>query len=91
MVKIGNTGANGTPHLTLVDLAAAERIEIEHVPFRGEGDAAELRDNTGHQREEAEGRHAPLVYWLRRREVRSAFRCANFLRGAPGARATTIP
>ncbi len=39
MVKMGNTGANGTPHLTLVDLAAAERIEIEHVPFRGEGDA----------------------------------------------------
>jgi len=38
-VKIGNTGANGTPHLTLIDLAAREGIEVLHVPFRGEGDA----------------------------------------------------
>jgi len=38
-VKIGNTGANGTPHLTLIELAARERIEVTHVPFRGEGDA----------------------------------------------------
>jgi tripartite-type tricarboxylate transporter receptor subunit TctC len=38
-VKIGNTGANGTPHLTLIELAARERIEVLHVPFRGEGDA----------------------------------------------------
>lgn len=38
-VKIGNTGANGTPHLTLIDLATREGIEIVHVPFRGEGDA----------------------------------------------------
>lgn len=38
-VRIGNTGANGTPHLTLVDLAAHERLEVEHVPFRGEADA----------------------------------------------------
>lgn len=37
-VRIGNTGANGTPHLTLVDLAARERIEVVHVPYRGEGD-----------------------------------------------------
>jgi tripartite-type tricarboxylate transporter receptor subunit TctC len=37
-VRLGNTGANGTPHLTLVDLAARERIEIVHVPYRGEGD-----------------------------------------------------
>jgi tripartite-type tricarboxylate transporter receptor subunit TctC len=38
LVKIGNTGANGTPHLTMVDLAERERVEITHVPFRGEGD-----------------------------------------------------
>lgn len=38
-VKIGNTGANGTPHLTLIELATRERIEVTHVPFRGEGDA----------------------------------------------------
>jgi tripartite-type tricarboxylate transporter receptor subunit TctC len=37
-VRLGNTGANGTPHLTLVELAEKERIEITHVPFRGEGD-----------------------------------------------------
>ncbi|MBK1661298.1 Bug family tripartite tricarboxylate transporter substrate binding protein [Paracraurococcus ruber] len=35
----GNTGANGTPHLTMVELAERERIEVEHVPFRGEADA----------------------------------------------------
>lgn len=38
-LRIGNTGANGTPHLTMVDLAAAERLEVVHVPFRGEADA----------------------------------------------------
>jgi tripartite-type tricarboxylate transporter receptor subunit TctC len=37
-VRLGNTGANGTPHLTLVELAERERIDIVHVPFRGEGD-----------------------------------------------------
>lgn len=37
-VKIGNTGANGTPHLTMIDIAAREGIEILHVPYRGEGD-----------------------------------------------------
>ncbi len=38
-VRLGNTGANGTPHLTLVDLAEREHLEVVHVPFRGEGDA----------------------------------------------------
>lgn len=37
-VRIGNTGANGTPHLTMVDLAEREKVEVTHVPFRGEGD-----------------------------------------------------
>ena len=35
----GNTGANGTPHLTMVEIAEREKIEVEHVPFRGEADA----------------------------------------------------
>ena len=39
-VRVGNTGANGTPHLTMVDLAARENIELIHVPFRGESEAA---------------------------------------------------
>lgn len=38
-VRIGNTGANGTPHLTLIDLAERERMDVVHVPFRGEADA----------------------------------------------------
>ena len=38
-VRIGNTGANGTPHLTMVDLAEREKLDVIHVPFRGEGDA----------------------------------------------------
>lgn len=38
-IRIGNTGANGTPHLANIDLAARSNIDIIHVPFRGEGDA----------------------------------------------------
>jgi tripartite-type tricarboxylate transporter receptor subunit TctC len=38
-VRLGNTGANGTPHLTLIELAEIERIDVVHVPFRGEADA----------------------------------------------------
>lgn len=37
-LRIGNTGANGTPHLTMVEIAEKERLEVTHVPFRGEGD-----------------------------------------------------
>jgi tripartite-type tricarboxylate transporter receptor subunit TctC len=37
-VRIGNTGANGTPHLTMVDFAEREKLDVIHVPFRGEGD-----------------------------------------------------
>ncbi|MBX9698888.1 MAG: tripartite tricarboxylate transporter substrate binding protein [Acetobacteraceae bacterium] len=35
----GNTGANGTPHLTMVEIAERDKLEVEHVPFRGEADA----------------------------------------------------
>lgn len=38
-LRIGNTGANGTPHLTMIDLAEREGLDVVHVPFRGEGDA----------------------------------------------------
>jgi tripartite-type tricarboxylate transporter receptor subunit TctC len=37
-LRFGNTGANGTPHLTIVELAERERLDVVHVPFRGEGD-----------------------------------------------------
>jgi len=37
-LRIGNTGANGTPHLTMIDLAERERLDVVHVPFRGEAD-----------------------------------------------------
>ncbi len=35
----GNTGANGTSHLTMIELAERERLEVVHVPFRGETDS----------------------------------------------------
>ncbi|NOG72041.1 tripartite tricarboxylate transporter substrate binding protein [Roseicella sp. DB1501] len=35
----GNTGANGTPHLAMMELAGREKLEVEHIPFRGESDA----------------------------------------------------
>ena len=35
----GNTGANGTPHLTMIEIAEREKLEVEHIPFRGEADA----------------------------------------------------
>lgn len=38
-LRFGNTGANGTPHLTVVELAERESVDLIHVPFRGEGDA----------------------------------------------------
>ncbi len=38
-VRWGNTGANGTPHLAMIDLAEREKLDVIHVPFRGEADA----------------------------------------------------
>ena len=38
-LRISNTGANGTPHLTMIDLAERERIEINHIPYRGEAES----------------------------------------------------
>jgi tripartite-type tricarboxylate transporter receptor subunit TctC len=38
-VRWGNTGANGTPHLAMIDLAEREKLDVIHVPYRGEADA----------------------------------------------------
>lgn len=37
-ITVGNTGAHGTPHLGMVQLAEREGISVTHIPFRGEGD-----------------------------------------------------
>lgn len=78
-IRIGNTGANGTPHLTIVDLAARERIEVIHVPFRGESEAAPQLMG-GHIEAQAagsgigqlvdEGRLRFLNVWIRERSPR---------------------
>jgi len=75
-VRIGNTGANGTPHLTLVDLAERESINVTHVPFRGEGDAVPAllgghieasATGSGTLQLIAEGRLRALNVWSRNR------------------------
>jgi tripartite-type tricarboxylate transporter receptor subunit TctC len=38
-ITVGNSGANGTPHVTMMQLSEREGIQFTHVPFRGEGDA----------------------------------------------------
>lgn len=38
-LRMGNTGANGTPHLTMVELAEKENVQFLHVPFRGEAES----------------------------------------------------
>ncbi len=78
-VRIGNTGANGTPHLTMVDLATRENIEVIHVPFRGESEAAPQLLG-GHIEAQAagsgigqlvdEGRLRMLNVWVRERSPR---------------------
>ena len=39
-MTVGNSGANGTPHLAVVALAERERIEVVHVPYRASNEAA---------------------------------------------------
>ena len=78
-VKIGNTGANGTPHLTLIDLAERERLDIIHVPFRGEGDAVPAiigghidgsGTGSGVLQLIADGRLRALNVWSRARSIK---------------------
>lgn len=40
-LAFGSTGANGTPHVTIAELAAKEGIELIHAPFRGDADGSQ--------------------------------------------------
>jgi tripartite-type tricarboxylate transporter receptor subunit TctC len=40
-ISIGNTGANGTPHVTMMELALREGIELNHIAYRGDADGAQ--------------------------------------------------
>ena len=40
-LSCGNTGANGTPHVTMAELFAREGVQVEHVSFRGDPDATQ--------------------------------------------------
>lgn len=75
-VRWGNTGANGTPHLTLVEIAQREKIEVVHVPFRGEADATPnilgghieaAATGSGPLQLIADGRFRALNVWPRQR------------------------
>ncbi|MDO9707682.1 tripartite tricarboxylate transporter substrate binding protein [Paracraurococcus lichenis] len=75
----GNTGANGTPHLTMLDLAERERLEVEHIPFRGEADAypallgghiEATAAGTGGAQMVTDGKLRYLNFWTRERVPR---------------------
>ena len=40
-LAFGSTGANGTPHVTIAELAEKEGIELIHAPFRGDADGSQ--------------------------------------------------
>lgn len=78
-VRVGNTGANGTPHLAVVELAERERIDLVHVPFRGEAEASPAvlgghieasATGTGIAPLVAEGKLRMLNVWTRERVPR---------------------
>ena len=75
----GNTGANGTPHLTMIDLAEREKLEVVHVPFRGEADATPAllgghieatAGGSGSNQLVADGKLRLLNLWTRNRVAR---------------------
>lgn len=75
----GNTGAIGTPHLTMIELAEREGLEVEHVPFRGEADALQAvlgghieasTAGTGYAQLAQEGKIRFLTVWTRARLAR---------------------
>src|SRR4051812_41596196 len=78
-LTLGNTGANGTPHLTNIELAEREKIDITHVPYRGdaEGTTAVLGGHvdaaaggTGPNQLVADGKLRYLNFWTPRRVPR---------------------
>lgn len=78
-LRWANTGANGTPHLTMIDLAERERLDVVHVPFRGEGDAIPqlmgghidaLAAGSGAGELVNQGRLRFLNFWTRERSQR---------------------
>lgn len=40
-LSYGSTGVNGTPHVTMAELATKEGINVIHVPFRGDADGSQ--------------------------------------------------
>lgn len=40
-LSFGSTGANGTPHVAMLEIAEREGIELVHVPFRGDADGSQ--------------------------------------------------
>ncbi|WP_043360516.1 tripartite tricarboxylate transporter substrate binding protein [Belnapia sp. F-4-1] len=40
-LAFGSTGANGSPHVTMAELAAKEGVEVIHAPFRGDADGSQ--------------------------------------------------
>ncbi|MBC4014819.1 Bug family tripartite tricarboxylate transporter substrate binding protein [Siccirubricoccus deserti] len=40
-LSYGSTGANGTPHVHLADLLQREKLELTHIPFRGDADGSQ--------------------------------------------------
>lgn len=41
VITVGNTGANGTPHVAMMELAQREGVEFNHVSFRGDADGTQ--------------------------------------------------
>lgn len=75
-VRLGNTGANGTPHLTQIELAERENARVEHIPFRGDSDSVAAllgghleagATGSGALQLIAEGRLRALAVWSRNR------------------------
>jgi len=75
----GNTGAIGTPHLTMVEFAERERLDVVHVPFRGEADSIPAllgghieatAGGTGSNQLVTDGKLRFLNFWTRERVPR---------------------
>ena len=78
-ITVGNTGANGTPHVTMMQLEEREGVRFTHVPFRGEADGTQaflgghvdaLATGSGIGRLVDEGKARWLNIWTARRSGR---------------------